>query len=124
MYVLRGPIKVDVIFSLPNTPSPPWVPGPSTLPLIDQHFWDWTLWLGSKVLRRSEDTVRTELEKMQWYLLGPLGSLGAPGSLSEAVAAYLELRAQATSEFLVAVPEDLGEEVIQGLQRHGVLTVD
>jgi hypothetical protein len=121
MFVLRGPTKVDVIFSVPNTPLPPWKPSAATLAAIDQHFWDWTLWLASKTLRGAEDVVAQELDRMQWFLLGPLGCTVAPRRLDDAVATYLALRADAERNYLVEVPRELGAEVVQALQQHGVL---
>lgn len=122
MFVLRGPIKVDLLFSVPNTQLPPWERSPSSLRSIDDHFWDWTFWLGSKVLHGSADVVESELERMHWFLLGPLGSAAPPSSIDDAVSAYLRLRVEAESEFSVEVPKKLGAEVMRGLRRHGVLS--
>lgn len=121
MFVLRGPIKVDLLFSVPNTQLPPWERSPALLPALDAHFWDWIFWLGSKVLHGSEDTVNSELERMQWFLLGPLGSAATPPSIDDAVSTYLRLRAEAEAEFSIEVSKELGAEVLRGLQRHGVL---
>src|SRR5207248_6232213 len=49
MLTLGGPVKVDLIFDEPHEDEPPWEPRPDTLPGIDRHFWDWTLWLASKL---------------------------------------------------------------------------
>lgn len=122
MFVLRGPIKVDLLFSVPNTQLPPWERRPAVLPSLDAHFWDWIFWLGSKVLHGSVDVVSSELERMQWFLLGPLGSGVPPSSIDDAVSAYLRLREEAEREFSVEVPKELGAEVMRGLRQHRVLS--
>ena len=49
MLLLRGPVKVDLIFpDEPHAHEPPWQPAPETLQGIDGHLWDWLLWLTSK----------------------------------------------------------------------------
>ena len=49
MLMLAGPVKVDLIFpDEPYESLPPWSVSAETLDGIDQHFWDWILWLASK----------------------------------------------------------------------------
>jgi hypothetical protein len=48
MLILAGPAKVDLIFDRPHPIQPPWQVTAATLPRIDDHFWDWALWLRSK----------------------------------------------------------------------------
>ncbi len=90
MLMLRGPLKVDFLFlDRPNPPAPPWEVSAETLPAIDDHFWDWMLWLVSKQGR--DDLVAEQLQLMHEHLLGPLGA-PEPGSPAEALAAYLARR--------------------------------
>ena len=58
---------------------------------IDAHFWDWALWLRSK-LGRKDDIIAGELRKLHEHLLGPMGVTSAPASLGEAVTAYRAAR--------------------------------
>ena len=64
--ILDGPIKIDVIVPAMRNPHPlpEWTVTAETLPQIDAHFWDWTLWLGAKQLRGQAHLVGTELAKM------------------------------------------------------------
>ena len=98
------------------------MPGVDTLAVIDAHFWDWTLWLGSKSLRGERQLVVDELAKMHWFLLGPLGVASCPASLSEAVASYRRARAEASRALGSVVDPELGRQVSDALRRHGVLT--
>ena len=86
MMVMDGPVKVD-LFPIGGRRSlqPPWELRGGTIGAIDGHFWDWTLWLGSKALRHEAALVREELTKMQWFLLGPLGVGKIPADIDEAV---------------------------------------
>jgi hypothetical protein len=123
MVVMDGPIKVD-LFPIGATPriQPPWVLSADSLASIDGHFWDWTLWLGGKALRGERQRVADELAKMHGFLLAPLGVASAPASLDEAVASYRRARAQAMDTLGVAVHQELGQQVSEALQRHGLLT--
>jgi predicted nucleotidyltransferase len=67
MLVLDGPAKVDVFFGVPPDQTP--VTAPAS---IDEHFWDWMLWLGGKTLRGDTTLVSNELIKMQAHLLAPI----------------------------------------------------
>jgi hypothetical protein len=91
MLMLRGPVKVDFLFlGRPNPPAPPWEVSAETMPAIDDHFWDWMLWLVSKHGR--PDLVAGQLQLMHEHLLGPLGAPQPPRSPAEALAAYVERR--------------------------------
>lgn len=92
MMILAGPAKVDLIFGRPHPVAPPWLVSASTLTPIDDHFWDWALWLGSKQLAGRDDVVTAELRKLHAHLLGPLGVAAVPGSLGQAVAGYQAAR--------------------------------
>jgi hypothetical protein len=87
MLIVPGPAKVDLLFGRPHQPAPPWQVNASTLAGIDDHFWDWALWLRSKLTRR-DDIVAGELRKLHEHLLGPMGVIAVPASLGEAVTAY------------------------------------
>lgn len=123
MIVMDGPVKVD-LFPIRGSRQiqPPWVPGVDTHAAVDAHFWDWTLWLGSKSLRGERQLVADELAKMHWFLHGPLGVASCPASLSEAVASYRRARAEAFEALGTVVDPELGRQVSEALRRHGVLT--
>ncbi len=62
--ILAGPVKVDLIFDRPHPIASPWMVSAATLAAIDDHFWDWALWLGSKQLAGRIDLVTAELGKL------------------------------------------------------------
>jgi hypothetical protein len=93
MLILAGPVKVDLLFGHPHQPAAPWQVNAPTLAGIDDHFWDWALWLRSKLARR-DDLVAAELRKLHQHLLGPMGATRAPASLGDAVAAYRSARGE------------------------------
>ena len=100
MLMLEGPVKVDLIF--PDEPCeslPPWIVGADTLDRIDQHFWDWILWLASKREKGQDELVRRELVKMRDHLLGPLGIDRVPASIESAVERYRSARGEREREF-------------------------
>jgi hypothetical protein len=121
--ILNGPIKVDVIVpGQPNPrPVPHWMATADTLPQIDEHFWDWTLWLGAKQLRGKVDLVEGELAKMWDALLQPLGTRTPPASTAEAVSAYLVARGERQHELGVQLDRRLEHQVRRALMDHGVL---
>ena len=92
MLVLPGPAKVDLLFGQPHRPAGPWQVNASALAGIDDHFWDWALWLRSKLAAGRDDLVAAELGRLQEHLLGPMGVRCAPASLTEAVAGYRSAR--------------------------------
>jgi len=47
MVIFADPVKVDLIFGWPRPIAPPWLVSASTLTPVDDHFWDWALWLGA-----------------------------------------------------------------------------
>jgi hypothetical protein len=113
MLMLRGPVKVDLIFpGEPYTSLPPWGVSAETLDGIDQHVWDWVLWLGSKREKGEEELVRRELAKMFDHLLGPMGAEDVPGSIAEAVEAYRQLRDDRERELGVRVTRIREREVL------------
>jgi hypothetical protein len=89
MLILRGPVKVDLIFpEEPHVHEPPWVPSAENLAMIDAHLWDWLLWLRSK----GDDLVAAELEKLFVHLLRPIGVVRVPSSVAQAVEFYRPAR--------------------------------
>jgi hypothetical protein len=116
MLVLRGPVKVDLVFpDLPNEPEPPWVPSAATLAGIDDHFWDWVLWLASKEQAGREQLVQDQRVLMHEHLLAPLGVQHAPASAADAVTSYLAARGAWEQQLGVGVDPSLGDEVLKVL---------
>ena len=103
------------IFDEPHVKEPPWEPGPETLAGIDDHFWDWMLWLRSKEARGEDEYVAEELEKLHGHLLAPLGVEASPSTMAEAVRSYLEARGRAERPFGVTVSRELEDAVIPAL---------
>jgi len=100
MLMLTGPVKVDLIFpGEPYESLPPWTVSAETLDGIDQHFWDWILWLASKREKGKDDLIRRELEKMSEHLLRPLGVDAAPGSIEAALEGYRRARDERERDF-------------------------
>jgi predicted nucleotidyltransferase len=122
MLVLPGAIKVDVFPGDERRAiEPPWEPGAANLVAIDAHFWDWTLWLGGKVLAEKIDVVADELTKMHGHLLGPLGVPEPPSTVDSAVGAYRLARDRRERGWGISVSRRLGDEVATALARHGVV---
>jgi hypothetical protein len=121
MLVVEGPAKVDFLFDEPSTFEEPWEVSAQTLPGIDAHFWDWTLWLAAKVQRGKMALVASELEKMREHLLAPLGSERTPQGLGDAVGIYRARRSKAEESFGVQLSKDLETAVYGALEAHGML---
>ena len=111
MLMLRAIGKVDLIFDEPWESSPPWEVSAETLGGIDDHFWDWTIWLAAKDRAGKQDMVASELSKMHKHLLGPLGVERVPESVPHAVAAYTAAREEAERRLAVEVPRAMEDEV-------------
>jgi hypothetical protein len=123
MVVMDGPTKVDIFpTGARRAIQPPWAVSAETVARIDGHFWDWTLWLGSKALRGERELVAGELIKMHAYLLEPMGVAAAPTTLAEARGGYLRARASVMEALGVPVDPELGRQVSDALERHGVIT--
>jgi hypothetical protein len=113
MLLLRGPVKVDLIFpGEPHVHEPPWAPAAENLGAIDAHLWDWLLWLRSK----PDDLVAAELEKLFVHLLRPLGVERVPSSVAEAVELYRPARDAAAARLGCAVSPALEAEVSRALR--------
>ncbi len=111
MLVVAGPERVDLLFDVPHQPEDPWTVTSRTLPAIDDHFRDWTLWLLSKQAAGRVDVVDAELEKMFVHLLRPMGARKPPTGLGTAVEAYVELRAAQERIHGLMVPRALEHEI-------------
>jgi hypothetical protein len=122
MLVLDGPVKVDLFPGEQRRPlEAPRIPNAKNLALIDAHFWDWTLWLGSKAIRHDDAMVARELAKMYAHILQPIGAPHAPSSIQEAVNTYTDVRSEAESACGVRVSRDLANQVVGALARHGIV---
>ena len=118
MLMLRGPVKVDLIFpEEPYESLPPWTVTVETLDGIDRHFWDWILWLASKREKGQDELVRRELAKMSVHLLRPLGVDRVPGSIEDALDSYLSARDRRERELGVEVSRRLEHEVLPAMGR-------
>jgi hypothetical protein len=112
MLMLDGPVKVDLLFpGRDNPPAPPWEATAATLQGIDDHFWDWILWLASKRSAGREELVDRELVKLHRHLLGPMGVDAPPGSIEQALVVYTRERARLESRFRVSVQRALERAV-------------
>lgn len=117
MLLLQGPEKVDLIFpEVPQRVEPPWSVSRETLLGIDDHFWDWILWLIAKQAGGKDELVRSELRKMWHHLLDPLGAPAAPADLESAVRKYLELRDGAEKRLSIRISRRLEHEVLPRLR--------
>ncbi len=119
MLMLPGAVKVDLIFEEPHSPEPRWVVSRETLRGVDEHFWDWTIWLASKDSAGKRELVESELRKMQEHLLKPLGAGDAPVSIELAIDACLPALRRAEERLGVRVPDALQREVMARLREHG-----
>jgi hypothetical protein len=116
MLLLTGPVKVDLIFpGEPYESLPPWTVTPDTLDRIDQHFWDWILWLASKREKGKHELVRRELEKMSVHLLRPLGVHAVQSSIGAALGAYRAARDQREREFGLEISRRREREVLPAI---------
>jgi hypothetical protein len=116
MLMLAGPVKIDLIFpGVPHRPEPPWKVAPDTLDGIDQHFWDWVLWMAAKEQSGKGELVRQELTKMSEHLLKPMDVDRVPGSIRAATVEYLSARERLESALGVHVSRRLELEVLPAL---------
>jgi hypothetical protein len=122
MLVLPGPVKIDLFpGDERHEIEPPFKPTAANLADVDAHFWDWMLWLGSKVLAGKTGVVVEELKKLHQHLLGPMGVGSLPASVGDAVAEYRLARDRLERTWEISVPRRLGDEVADALLRHGVM---
>lgn len=119
MLMLRGGVKVDLILDVPQRLEPPWEARPDTLQGIDQHFWDWIVWLAAKDQRGDSELVRSEFEKMSVHLLQPVSVQQTPASIHEAVELFRAARDRLEAETNSTVDRRMEEAVIAALRRSG-----
>lgn len=119
MLLLDGPVKIDVMLDLPWKKLGPWDVSADTLQEIDDHFWDWILWLASKAEKGQQERVELQLELMHRHLLGPLGVRKISATIPEVIAEYRIAREKREPEFGVAVRRNAEEVVSAGLRRAG-----
>ena len=117
MLILRGPVKVDLIFpEEPHAHEPPWVPSAENLGAIDAHLWDWLLWLRAKERSGKDELVATELEKLFVHLLRPLGVERVPASVVDAVELYRPARDALAARLGCVISPALEAEVARALR--------
>ena len=123
MLMLKGPVKVDLIFpGVPHRPEPPWEVSPNALDGIDQHFWDWVLWMTAKEQGGKDELVRQELRKMSEHLLKPMGVDPVPGSIQAATVEYLSARERLESSLGIQVSRRVEREVLPVVSSAGAGT--
>jgi hypothetical protein len=117
MLMLAGPVKIDLIFpGVPHRPEPAWKVARDTLDGIDQHFWDWALWMAAKEQGGKDELVVQELRKMSEHLLKPMGVDRVPGSIHAATVDYLAARERLESSLGVHVSRRVELEVLPVLR--------
>jgi hypothetical protein len=117
MLILEGPAKVDLLFDAPHGNEGPWIVEEETLSAIDDHFWDWMLWLLSKEAAGRAELMASELEKLFVHLLGPMGVRDRPAGLDDALEAYVDARAAQERIHSLHVSRSLQQEVGRALKR-------
>ncbi len=83
---------MDLIFTEPHAVLPAWQVTAATLPGIDDHFWDWMLWLAAKQQAGKAGPVAAELAKLHEHLLAPLGVRAQPATPAQAIGSYWAAR--------------------------------
>ncbi|MGH2380676.1 MAG: hypothetical protein ACRDG7_05590 [Candidatus Limnocylindria bacterium] len=119
MLMFEGGVKVDLILDVPQELQPPWEARPGTLEGIDQHFWDWIVWLAAKDQRGDRDFVRQEFEKMSVHLLQPVSIRDTPGAIDEAVQLFRAARQRLEAEMNTSVDRRMEDAAAQALRRGG-----
>jgi hypothetical protein len=122
--MLDGPVKIDLIAADRPNPAPieRWSVTAKTLTHIDAHFWDWTLWLGSKHLRGETALVHDELKKMHSALLEPLGAAAPSRDITTAVDVYIEARDTRATELGASIDQRLQYQVVAALRATAVIS--
>jgi predicted nucleotidyltransferase len=119
MMILKGPIKVDLIFDVEHQIEPPRPINSETLFEINIHFWDWIFWIAGKQVRDLNDLVVQEIKKMYFHLLAPLGVKQIPGSIEETVQNFLSAFQSQKNLFHKDIDPELETEVLKGLKMMG-----
>jgi hypothetical protein len=113
MFIVGGPAKVDLIFAdIPHEHEPAWVVDASTLHGVDDHFWDWVLWLTSKVDAGKDSLVEAELATMHDHLLAPMGIPAPITSLRDVVEQYIAARNICAERFGVVIDRRVEYEIV------------
>ena len=118
--ILPGPRKVDLLFGGVHPAEPPWIPTRAALPAINMHFWDWIWWIASKKMAGKEQLVASELLRMHWYLLRPLGVESSPRSVGAAVESYRLALRRAEKSWGAAVDAALESEILRGFRKYRI----
>ena len=116
MLILAGPEKVDLIFTEPHAALPAWQVTAATLPGIDDHFWDWVLWLAAKQQAGKAGLVAAELAKLHEHLLAPLGVPAQPARLGQAIGDYRAARRRWEQRLNCQVPRAAEQAVNPALR--------
>lgn len=116
MLILAGQAKVDLIFTEPHAVLPAWQVTAATLPGIDDHFWDWMLWLAAKQQAGKADLVAAELAKLHEHLLAPLGVPAQPVTLRQAIGSYRAARRSWEQRLNCQVPRAAEQAVSPALR--------
>ncbi len=119
--ILPGAIKLDLLFEDAHEIEAAWYASAETLPAIDRHFWDWTLWLGGKQLRGQLELVSSHLSTLSVHLLQPFGVETKPRTLGQAVSLYMQAREEWSRRLPLTIPTELGAVVQKALIQHGII---
>jgi hypothetical protein len=119
MLILHGAIKVDLLFDKPHQEEPPWKVSDATLQAIDDHFWDWILWLVGKESAGKRELVQKELSKMSAHLLRPMVVERIPDTIEAAITLYTSARRELETRLDVTVPKGLEDEIRRALRESG-----
>ena len=119
MLLLPGPIKVDLLFEQPNAPEGPWQVSTATLPQIDNHFWDWILWIAAKHAAGHRDLVGKELGKLFAHLLRPMRVTRVPADVEAAIECFRAARQAYADRFQLRIATDLEGEIVRALRQNG-----
>ena len=119
MLMLEGGVKVDLILDVPQELEPPWEARPGRLEGIDQHFWDWIVWLAAKDQRGDSELLRQEFEKMSVHLLEPVSIQQTPAAIEEAVQLFRAARDRLEGDMKTSVDRRMEEAAAQALRRGG-----
>ena len=119
MLILRGPIKIDLLFRQCQQKAPPWTVSGETLQAISDHFWDWILWIASKRSRHRHETVDEELKKIATHLLRPMGVAETPESIDRAVKLFKAASLRLENQLSVHSRKELETEVLKALGKAG-----
>ncbi len=117
MLVLEGPEKVDLLLGESHRMEGPWTASAETLTGIDDHFWDWMLWLLAKEAAGSPQVVGVELDLLLEHILEPMGVTQHPANIDGAVESYLEARATQERIHHVQISMTLQDEVQKAFER-------